>query len=128
MPLSKSALKLYVATLLIDTYKNRYVATHDNPCAYLQATFPEKKSKERVMLNLTGNFVDIMCEVNPEHKKHTIHENCKKVLCMDILIVIYSCIKSALRWYDLYSQMLQKDGFTINPNNRCVANKMINVK
>ena len=47
---------------------------------------------------------------------------------MEILQAIYGCIESALRWYELYSETLEKEGFIINPYDKCVANKVINGK
>ena len=69
-----------------------------------------------------------MYKVNPEHKKNIIYKKVKKVLCMGIVMAIYGCIESALRWYELYSQTLEKEGFKINPYNNCVANKITNGK
>ena len=41
---------------------------------------------------------------------------------------LYGCIKSAMLWYNLFADTLQKDGFEINPYDFCVANKMVNGK
>ena len=79
-------------------------------------------------MKLEGEFADIICEVNPEHIPNVIYENGKKVLYMEILMAIYGCIESALRWYELYSQTLEKEGFVINRYDKCVANKIINGK
>ena len=57
-----------------------------------------------------------------------MYENGQKVLYMEILQAIYGCIESALRWYELYSETLEKEGFVANPYDRCVANKEINGK
>ena len=76
-------------------------------------------------MKLRGNFVDIICKVNPEHFKNVVYENGKQVLYMDILQAIYSCIESALRWYELYTVTLEKEGFVINPHDKCVVNKII---
>ena len=38
----------------------------DVPGAYLNADMPEDKF---ILLKIEGECVDIMCEVNPEHKK-----------------------------------------------------------
>ena len=38
------------------------------------------------------------------------------------------CIQSAMLWYNLFSETLDKMGFKINPYNQCVANKEINGK
>ena len=89
---------------------------------YLHAELPATK---RVLLKLNGTFVDIMCKVNPQYLKYVSYENGKKVLYLKILKAIYGMIESALLWYELYSTMLVKMGFKINPYNKCVANKII---
>ena len=74
-------------------------------------------------------FVNIMCEVNPEYRKYiTTDKNVKKILYVTILRAIYGCIESALLWYELYAKTLKGMGFKLNPYNKCVANKMINGK
>ena len=85
---------------------------------------PEK----RVLLKLEGEFVDIMCDVNPEFKKCVITEGKKQVLYLRVLRALYGCIQSALLWYNLFSTTLQGMGFKVNPYDRCVANKDINGK
>ena len=47
---------------------------------------------------------------------------------MEVMQVIYGCIESALRWYDLFLEILVKEGWKINPYNKCIANKIINDK
>ena len=89
----------------------------------LHAHLPDGKF---VLLKIEGQFVDIMCEVNPEHAKNVIVENGKKMLYLEILRALYGCIESALRWYELYSETLSKEGFVINLYDKCVANKVIN--
>ena len=42
--------------------------------------------------------MDIMCNINPEHKKNVGYENGQKVLYMLVLRAIYGCIESALQW------------------------------
>ena len=117
-----------ITTLLIDVHEGRDVAFFDTLGAYLHADLNVRDDKERVILTPTGNCVDIMCEVNPEHIVNVIYENGKKVLYMAILKVIYGCIESALRWYELFSQTLEKESFIINPYDRYIANAMINRK
>ena len=115
-----------VLTTLIDATEGRDVATFDVPGAYLHANMPEDK---RVLLRLDGQFVDIMCEVNPSFRKHVrTNEKGKKVLYLRVLRALYGCIESALLWYELFSITLIKLGFEINPYDRCIANKMINGK
>ena len=71
-------------------------------------------------------FVDIMCEVNPEYKEHVRIENGKKVLYVQVLKAIYSMIESALRWYELFTGTLCGMGIELYPYDCCVANRMIN--
>ena len=72
--------------------------------------------------------MDIMCEVNPEHKKNVCVENGVKVLYLRLLKALYGCMESALICYDLYSKTLKPQGFLINPYARCIANFTIQDK
>ena len=47
---------------------------------------------------------------------------------LKILRALYGCIESAMLWYHLFSSSFQEMGFTINPYDKCVANKFINGK
>ena len=53
-------------SLMIDVMEGRDVAIFDVPGAYLHAEMPKDK---KILMKFRGNFVDIMCKVNPEHKK-----------------------------------------------------------
>ena len=64
-----SALESLLVTLLIDAYEDRDVGTYNVPRAYLQASLIPRANGGRVLMKLVGEFVDIMCTVNPEHKK-----------------------------------------------------------
>ena len=52
--------------LIIDTFEECAMAIFDVPGAYLNDNMPEGKI---VLLKLEDDFVDIMCEVNPEFIK-----------------------------------------------------------
>jgi len=114
-----------MAILLINTYEERDTAIFDVPGAYLHAKMPDDKF---AILKIKGEFVDIMCAVNPEYKADVRFKNGKKTLYVRILAVLYGMIESALLWYTLYTEVLHKEGFEINPYDRCVANKIINCK
>ena len=123
-----ASLETILTMLLIDAHEGKVVNIFDIPGAYLQANLNVGDDMERVILKLTGFFVGIMSQINPGHIVNVIYENSKKVLYMAILKAIYECIESALRWYELFSQILKKESFVINPYDRCVANKIINGK
>ena len=119
------SLEAFLSTLLIDAKEGRDVAIFDVPGAYLHAEFPEDKT---VLMKLRDEFVDIMCNVNPEYKKFVKVIGGKKLLYLRVLRAIYGCIESALLWYNLFSSTLVQMGFTLNPYDKCVANKTVNGK
>ena len=108
--------------LIIDAHEGRDVGIFDIPGAYLNAGMLEGKF---ILLNIEGDFFDIMCEVNPEHKK-TVHvDNGVKVIYLRLIKYLYGCMEYALLWYDLYSKTLKSPGFLINPYDRYIANSTI---
>ena len=50
------------------------------------------------------------------------------MLYLKVARAIYGCIESALAWYNMFTEILMDMGFTLNPYDKCVANKMINGK
>ena len=61
------SLESIMALLLINAYEERDVAIFDVPGAYLHADVPEEKI---AILKIEGDFVDIICDVNPEYCQH----------------------------------------------------------
>ena len=119
------SLEALILTLIMDAYEDRTVAVFDVPGAYLHANMPEGK---RIIMKLRGQFVDLMCEANPKYSSYVKVVNGKKLLYLRVLRAIYGCIQSALLWYRLFTTELSNMGFTINPYDKCVANKQINGK
>jgi hypothetical protein len=119
------SMEALMATLVIDAKEQRDVAIFDVPGAYLHADMPKEKF---VLLKLEGEFVNIMCDVNPQYTHFVRTENGKKVLYLQLLKALYGCIESALLWYKCYTTTLKKMGFKINHTDKCIANKMINDK
>ena len=109
--------------LLIDAMENRVMGCGDIPGAYLQA-----KMRDFVVLKYTGESVDILCKVNPEYENFVTIENGKRVIYLRLLKALYGCLQSGVLWYELFSGVLKKQGFKINPNEPCIANKIINGK
>jgi hypothetical protein len=115
--LSTDALLL---TILMDAYESRDVATADIAGAYLNAFM-----KDYVLMKFTGESVDILCTLNPKYRKFVVIEKGIKVLYVRLIKALYGCVKSALLWYELFSETLQEMGFVLNPYDSCVANKNI---
>ena len=116
------SLESIMATLMIDAYEGRSISIVDVPGAYLHAEMPKGK---RILLKMKGQFVEIMCTINPEYTKYVRYEKGVKVLYLRLLRALYGCLESALLWYELYSSTLVSMGFTLNPYDLCVANKII---
>ena len=116
------SLNALFTTWIINSIEGWKVQTFDVPGAYLHAEIPED---ERVFMKFEKEFVDIMCEVNPEYKEHVRIKNGRKVLYVQVLKVICGMIESTLRWYKLFTGTLCGMGFELNPYDCCVANKMI---
>ena len=108
-----------------NAFEEHDTAIFDVPGAYLHAKIPDDKF---AILKIEGEFVDIMCEVNPEYKADVRYENGKKVLYLQILRALYGMIESAVLWYKLYTEVLHKEGFELNAYDKCVANKMVKNK
>ena len=58
--------------------------------------------------------MDIMCKMDPEHKKNVCVENGLTVIYLQPPKAMYGCMESALLWYDLYSKTMKSHGFTVN--------------
>ena len=82
-------LEVLLTTLVIYAYKLREVATFGVLGAYLHADMLKDK---KVVLKLGVSFLDIMCQINLDHKKNTRYDNGNKVLYILILCAIYVCI------------------------------------
>ena len=71
-----ASLESIMTTLVIDAYEGRDITIADVPGAYLHAKFPENKN---VILRMTDIFVNIMCDINSEYKRHIVYEVNKRV-------------------------------------------------
>ena len=54
-------------TIMIDAYEGIEVSTFDFPGAYLHADVSKDKN---ILLKYRGAFAEIMCWINPYHKKN----------------------------------------------------------
>ena len=115
-------MEAFFTGLDIYAHEGRYVELFGVHGAYLNSDIPEDKF---ILLNFEGRFVDIMCELNPKHKKNVSVENVLKVLYLRLLKALYGFMESALLWCDLYSNTLKSQGFLINPYYMYVVNSTI---
>ena len=66
------SLESLMSLLLISAHEERETAVFDVPGAYLHADIPGDKF---VVLKIEGEFVNIMCQVNPEFTPYVREEN-----------------------------------------------------
>ena len=74
------------------------MVAYDLPGAYIQIDL----LKDNFMLILLeGNFVDIMCDINPEYEQHVRFKYGRKKFYICILKAIYGMTESAPMWCKL---------------------------
>ncbi len=105
--------------ILPDFSKTRIVHTeiyatrqklNDVKGAYLHADMTDF-----VVMKLTGEAVSILCHVNNKYKKIVTSKSGKEVLYVRLAKALYGYVKSALLWYELFTSVLKKYGFVLNP-------------
>ena len=114
----------FFASLAIDALERRFIATSDVAGAFLKATM-----NDFVLVRLQGPAVDSLLRIN--HEKYVdfvIVEKGKKVLYVQLLKAMYGTLTAPILWYQLFADTLTSRGFTINPYDLCVANKLVNDK
>ena len=107
-------------TALIDAVEDRHVVVADVTGAYLNADMDDF-----VLIRLSGEDVDMMCDANPVYADFITNDNGKKTLFLQLKKALYGCVKSALLWYRLFRDTLRDLGFVLNPYDPCVANANI---
>ena len=122
---STVSLEGIITSFLIGAYEGRNYMSFDVPGAFLQADMPDDKL---VLLKFKGRMAYMLADVNEKYREHLVKEDGKTVLYVKLIRAIYGCIESALQWYKLFSETLQQEGFTLNPYDKCIANKVINGK
>ena len=100
--------------------------TFDVPNAFI--TTRVKSKKDKAILRYDGHLVDVLTSIHPEYKKYVRNVRGKKVLIVHCNNAIYGTMKASLLYYQKFVEFLDKEGFTLNPYDPCVANKMVNGK
>ena len=105
--------------------ERRDVATCDIPGAFLQADNPDF-----VLMRLDGILAELMVKIAPTlYRKYvTTNAKGKPILYVQLEKAVYGMMKSALLFYRKLVADLLSLGFTINPYDPCVANKIIDGK
>jgi hypothetical protein len=106
---------------VIDAKEHRKVVTCDIPGAFMQANIDEV-----VHIKLEGPLAQLLTKVDPElYTKFLSTEGKKDVMYVKLNKALYGTLQAALLFWKDLSGYLQREGFTLNPYDECVANKMI---
>ena len=85
---------------------------------------------DEVIMVMEGRLAELMVHTAPElYRKYLgVGKNNKPILYVKLRKALYGCLKSALLFYNKLVGDLQDMGFTVNPYDPCVANKMVRGK
>ena len=114
----------------IEASEGRKVATIDVPNAFCQTPAPETdKDGDRIVMKIRGPMVGMLINIAPDiHLPYATTERGQKVACVRIKKAIYGMLLPALWYYQKWRTDVESCGFTVNPYDSCVANKMVNGK
>jgi len=109
----------------IDAKENRYVIVADIPGALLHADM-----EDNIHMLLEGTVTEIIIKLDPTtYKKHMwYNKHGKAMLYVQLKKALYGTLQAALLFWKLLSETLQEWGFTLNPYDKCIANKIIQGK
>lgn len=115
-------------TCIIDAEEGRDVAVIDIPNAFVQTRVEDEK--DMAFIKLRGILVDILVGIAPEIYKAYAYKDKKGVSQMIVQCqnALYGTMIASLLYYRKFVKSLTDIGFTINPYDPCVANKMIEGK
>ncbi len=113
-------------TGVIEAREKRDVATCDIPNAFVQTKLPEHdKHGHKTIMKIRGPLLEILCEMDPTYEEYVVTENNKRVLYVHLTRALYGMLASAMLFYNKLKKDLIEYGFTINPYDPCVANKIV---
>ena len=117
-----TALESVLLTSVIDAKEGRDVATVDIPNAFMQTETPQEDGKERIILKIRGQLVDMLVNIDPgTYAPFVTYERGEKILYCNALRAIYGMLISAIMFYKKWKNDLIKIGYEINPCDPCVA-------
>ena len=118
------SVKAVLLSCVIDAAEERDVAVVDIPGAFMQADMDET-----IHIGLEGIMAEILVKLDPKlYRKYVQVGNGKTVLYVELLKALYGTLRAALLFWRLLSAKLVEWGFTINPYDWCVTNKMVDGK
>jgi hypothetical protein len=99
--------------------------TIDLPGVFMQAGMDEL-----IHIRLEGPLAEMLVWIDQsKYQTYVVIENQKKVIYVVLKNFLYGTVQAALLfWEDLSRFLIEELGFTMNPYNRCVVNKIVKGK
>jgi hypothetical protein len=112
-------------TSVIEAQERRKVMTVDIPGAFMHVDIDEL-----IHVRLEGPMAELLTRVDPaKYQTYMSDENGRQVLYVELQKALYGTLQAAmLFWENLTAFLTGELGFTVNPYDSCVVNKVINGK
>ena len=109
-------------TAVINAQERRKVMTIDIPGAFMHVDIDEL-----IHVRLEGPMAELLTRVDPDkYRTYMSEENGKQVLYVELQKALYGTLQAALLFWEHLTEFLTEElGFTVNPYDSCVVNKMI---
>jgi hypothetical protein len=109
-------------TAIINALEGHDVAVVDVPGAFMQADMDEL-----VHVRFTGKMVDQLLEIDSQmYGPCVVMEGKEKVMYVELLKALYGTVRAARLLWEKLTAKLREWGFTPNPYDPCVMNKVSN--
>lgn len=103
--------------------ERRNVITVDIPGAFMQTDL----EGEKIHIKFEGRMAELLATIDPSlYREHVIMENGKSVLYAELRKVLYGMLQASLKFWEQILDDLIGLGFTVNPYDWCVANRIVN--
>jgi hypothetical protein len=110
---------------VIDALENRDIAVVDIPGAFMQVNL----DNEMIHVRLTGKMVELLLKIIHElYESYLVCEQGEMVMYVKLLKALYGTMRAAQLFWERLSKQLVDWGFTPNPYDLCVVNKMVDGK
>ena len=93
----------------------------DIPGAFMQG-----EQDETVHMKLEGPLAELLAKCDPtKYQSYLVIENDKPVLYVELVKALYGTIRAALIFWRKFTKQITEWGFTVNPYDWSMANKMV---
>jgi hypothetical protein len=122
------AMESVLLTSLVEAQENRDVAIVDIPNAFIQTGMEDDEDK--VVMRIRGHMADVLMKVAPKVYGPYVatDKQGRKQLLVECFNAIYSTMVASLLYCRKFTRSLKNQGYTMNPYDPCVWNKIVEKK